>query len=247
MLIAQVCDFHDDGDARYRLHDPSRFLGRLPGVVAVDCHFYHRHLPRLADLADVLVLQFVNDWELLSLCARRRAAGRITVFEANDYFFDLQPWNPIATGWQDRNVQELFLQLLAAVDGVQTSSEELARRWRERGVKSVAVFPNHLTEVPPLSPIPDRPLTIGWGGSPGHFADWFQIAPHLQRWLDAHPEVHLAVMTEETARPFFQLLRPSDIILLHSARWPTINSSCARSTSASRRCCQPTTIAADRT
>jgi len=205
MLIVQVGDFHDDGDARYRLHDPSRYLGRVPGVSAVDCHFYHRHLPKLADSADVLVLQFVNDWELLSLCARRRAAGRITIFEANDYFFDLQPWSPIAAGWQDRNVQELFLRLLVVADGVQTSSEELARRWRQRGVKTIAVFPNHLTEVLPLPSEQDRPMTIGWGGSPGHFADWYQIVPPLQRWLDDHPEVHLAVMTDEVARPFFRL------------------------------------------
>jgi tetratricopeptide (TPR) repeat protein len=205
MLIVQICDFHDNGDARYRVHDPSRYLGRVPGVVAVDCHFYHRHLPALADAADVLVMQFVNDWDLLSLCERRRAAGRITVFEANDYFFDLQPWSPIAAGLRDRTVQELFLQLLASADGVQTSSEELARRWRQRGVRTVAVFPNQLTEISPLRPEQYRPLTIGWGGSPGHFADWYQIVPPLQRWLDLHPEVHLAVMTDELARPFFQL------------------------------------------
>ena len=71
MLIVQVCDFGDDGDARHRMHDPSRFLGRLPGVTAIDCHFRHRYLPQLVDQADVLVLQFVNDWEWLSVCTRR--------------------------------------------------------------------------------------------------------------------------------------------------------------------------------
>jgi hypothetical protein len=30
MLIVQVCDFGDDGDARYRVHDPSIALGALP-------------------------------------------------------------------------------------------------------------------------------------------------------------------------------------------------------------------------
>src|SRR5262249_26967473 len=122
-----------------------------------------------------------------------------------DYFFDLQPWNPIAARWQDRTVQELFLQLLQVADGVQTSTPELARRWQERGARNVAVFRNYLTTLPPLPPESDRPLTVGWAGSPGHFGDWYHVAPLLNRWLDAHPEVHLAVMTNEAAKPFLQL------------------------------------------
>jgi tetratricopeptide (TPR) repeat protein len=205
MLIVQVCDFGYDGDARYRLHDPSRFLGRLPGVTSIDCHFFSRHLPALTELADVLVVQFVNDWDLLELCLRRQAAGRATVFEANDYFFDLQPWNPIVGHWQDRTVQELYLQFLTLSDGVQTSTDELARRWKQRGAKNVAVFPNHFVQVAPLPPAVPRPLTIGWAGSPGHLADWYDVAPLLQKWLDAHADVHLAVMTNEVAQPFFRL------------------------------------------
>jgi len=121
MLIVQVCDFGSDGDARYRVHDPSRALGNLNGVTTVDCHFLSRFLPELVERADVLVLQFVMDWEMTGVCLRRRAAGKVTVFEANDYFFDLQPWNPIAKPWQDPAVQELYLQLLKLADGVQTT------------------------------------------------------------------------------------------------------------------------------
>ena len=79
MLIVQICDFGSDGDAHYRLHDPSRQMGKLPGVTAVDCHYFSRHLPDLIELADVLVMQFVNDWDLLSACLRRRATGKVTV------------------------------------------------------------------------------------------------------------------------------------------------------------------------
>src|SRR6185295_3057818 len=185
MLIVQVCHFDDNGDAHYRLHEPSRHLARLPGVTAIDCHFAHRYLETLTQLADVLVLQFVNDWDLVSHFAPRRARGQITVFEANDDFFDLQPWSPIAARWQDRTVQELYSQLLVLADGVQTSTEALARRWRDRGAKNVAAFANHLSEIAPLPPIPVRPLTIGWAGSPGHFADWYHVVPMLKRWLDA--------------------------------------------------------------
>ena len=76
MLIVQVCDFRHDGDAHYRLHDPSRQMGKLPGVTAVDCHFYSRHLPALMELADVLVLQFVNNWDMASAVVRPAGGGK---------------------------------------------------------------------------------------------------------------------------------------------------------------------------
>jgi tetratricopeptide (TPR) repeat protein len=180
-------------------------------VAVIDCHFYHRHLPALIAAADVLVLPFLHDWDLFTAIEQRRTAGRATVFEANDYFYDVQPWSPIARQWQDRAIQEEYRHYLAAADGVQTSTPELARRWRPLA-RQVAVFANQLTDVPPLAaprgadatPLA-RPLTIGWGGSPSHFADWYHVAPWLQKWLDAHPDVHLAVMNHEFARPFLQL------------------------------------------
>jgi tetratricopeptide (TPR) repeat protein len=89
-------------------------------------------------------------------------------------------------------------------DAVQTSTPRLAERWRP-WARQVAVFANHLAEVPPLAPPPQRPLTIGWAGSPGHFADWYQIAAPLSEWLADHASVHLAVMTNEFARPFVRV------------------------------------------
>src|SRR5262245_39680143 len=200
-FILQICDFLDDGDGYYRLHEPSRQLSRLPGTVVVDCHFYHRYLPQLVALADVVVLPLIHNWDFFPLIEDRRSRGQATVFEANDYFYDVQPWSPISAQWQDRALQSEYRCYMAAADAVQTSTAELARRW-EPGARRVVVFRNQLTEIPPLPPPPSRPLTIGWGGSPGHFADWYYVAPVLEKWLAAHPDVHLAVMTNEFAKPF---------------------------------------------
>lgn len=204
LLIVQICDFLDDGDGHYRLHEPSRQLGRLPGVVVIDCHFYHHAVSELVDLADVLILPFVHNHDFFPRIVGRRRRGQVTVFEANDYFYDVQPWSPIAASWQDRSIQEEYRHYMEVADAVQTSSDELAREW-SAWARRVAVFRNHLAEIPPLRPSPVRPLTIGWGGSPGHFADWYALAPYLERWLLAHPDVHLAVMTNEFARPFIHL------------------------------------------
>ena len=73
------------------------------------------------------------------------------------------------------------------------------------GASNVAVFPNQLVHLQPLAEIAERPFTIGWAGSPGHFADLYHVAPHLQQWLDAHPAAHLAIMTHELAQEFFHL------------------------------------------
>lgn len=204
MLILQICDFLDDGDGHYRLHGPSRYLSRLVDGTVIDCHYYHRLLPALVEAADVLVLPFIHNWDFFPVLDQRRAAGQISVFEANDYFYDVQPWSPVAAQWQDRAIQEEYRLYMGAADAVQTSTAELARRWQP-WARRVAVFVNHLAEVPPLPPPPARPLTIGWGGSPGHFADWYHVAPLLQRWLAGRPDVHVAVMTNAFARPFLQV------------------------------------------
>ncbi len=204
LFIVQICDFLNDGDGRYRLHDPSLGLSRWPGVLVVDCHYYHRFLPALVEVADVVVLPFIHNWDFFPVIERRRAAGQATVFEANDYFYDVQPWNAVGAQWQDRAIQDEYRHYMAIADAVQTSTNELSRRWSEWS-KRVVVFANQLTNIPPLTQPPARPLTIGWGGSPGHFADWYHVAPWLVRWLEAHPEVHLAIMTNEFAKPFLRL------------------------------------------
>src|SRR5262249_12499528 len=141
-LLVQVCEFLDSGDGVYRFHGPSRALSRLPGVVIADVEMNHQLLPQLLDLADVVVFQGF-DWDLFPLLERRRAEGQATVLEANDYYDDIQPWNPRAAMWQDRGTRDLFRHCLGAVDAVQTSTEELAHRWRP-WARRVAVFPNQL-------------------------------------------------------------------------------------------------------
>jgi predicted O-linked N-acetylglucosamine transferase (SPINDLY family) len=203
-LIVQVCEFLDTGDGLYRFHDPSKALCREPGVCVVDCDISHRHLPQLAEVADVLILAGF-DWDYFALVERRRAAGRVTVFEANDYYYDLQSWNPIAARWLDRGLQSSFSLGLARADGVQTSTHELVRRWKLRTPRPVRAFPNQLTQIPPLAARPQRPLTIGWGGSPGHFADWYALAPLLEQWLKKNTHVHLAVMNNDFAKRFIDI------------------------------------------
>jgi tetratricopeptide (TPR) repeat protein len=204
ILIVQVCKFLNDGDGMYRLHDPSRFLSKIPAVVVVDCHFAHRLLPRLLRLADVLVMQFIHNWDWFPMMDLRRADGHATVYEVNDNFYDVQPWNPAASGWRDQSLRAECEKYVAAADALQTSSDFLANLFKPIARKT-AVFANQLPQISPLEAPAARPLTIGWGGSVGHLADWYAIAPILQKWLNDRPDVHLAVMTNDFARSFIDL------------------------------------------
>lgn len=203
LFILQVCTFRADGDGYYRVHEPSRQLSRLPGVLVVDCDIYHRFLPNLIRAADVVVLSFTIDWDAFPVFEQRRGDGRVTVYEANDYYLDTHPWNPTSQ-LQKRSIHGMCRHFLMAADAVQTSTPWLAEQWR-KWARHVAVFPNQLTSVPPLSPPPSRPLTIGWGGSLGHLADWYYVAPVLERWLATHPDVHLALMADESFKPLVRL------------------------------------------
>ena len=97
LSVVQVCDFPANGQGYYRYHEPGRALSRL-GATVVDCDPLHRALPRLAESADVLLLQ-VYDWDWLPLIRRRRDQGKATVVEASDYYFDVQPFNPGSLAW----------------------------------------------------------------------------------------------------------------------------------------------------
>lgn len=204
MLIVQACSFIEDGDGYYREYEPSRHLGRLPGITVIDCHVHHFLFPRLMELSDVFILPFFHGWEFFPIIERRRQAGKITVLETNDYYTDLPMWSPIWRQWLDSDIETEHVAYIGAVDAIQTSTSRLGKHW-EQLARKVAVFPNHLSNVSPLAPIRSSPLTIGWAGSEGHLADWYHTSRLLQPWFRAQPEVRLAVMGSVRARKFVDL------------------------------------------
>jgi glycosyltransferase involved in cell wall biosynthesis len=203
LLIVQVAEFAADGHAEYRVHGPGRGMARQDGVTVVDCDPLHRHLPLLLDLADVVIFHgFDPDYP--PIARRRRESGLLTVAEASDLYTDVHPWSGYSVAWLDRGTRDQFHYLLGQVDLVQTSTGPLAEVWAKTA-RAVAVFPNGLESVPPLADPPDRPLTVGWAGSSTHLADWFSVAPHLQRWVAARSGTRLAVMTDPRGVDFVSL------------------------------------------
>lgn len=202
-LIVQVTEFQSDGNAVRRCQDPGRAMSRIPGVTVVDCDPYHHLLPPLLDIAHI-VLFHGFDADYIPLIERRRETGQVTLFDFNDDYYDIQPFNPRSARWVERVVRNDLRHFMSAVDAVQFSSGALAARYAD-GCRRAATFPNQLADLPPPRVPVDRPLTIGWAGSVSHLADWFDVAPAVQRWLDVRPDVRVAVMADEAAHGFLRL------------------------------------------
>jgi tetratricopeptide (TPR) repeat protein len=191
------------GDHVYRTRQPCRALGELPGVVVASGSWLSPAVPRLLASADVLVLCDVVDADLLPVIAGRRRSGRLTVYEVNDHFRALQSWNQTAYLAENLLTRSLSAQLAGRADANQFTTPELIRSFGSLNTRH-AVFPNHMWQVPPLVTRPDSgTVWLGWGGSLGHRQDLAWAMPTLQRALDRHPQLKLAIMGPEELRPLF--------------------------------------------
>ncbi|NOY52293.1 MAG: tetratricopeptide repeat protein [Deltaproteobacteria bacterium] len=180
------------GDYVYRIAQPNRALGRLPGIEVVEFSTLSRHRLRLLLEADVLIINLVGDPDLLPIIAERKTARKLTIYEINDYFPGFQPWNPVYYFFKDPENRAIILQLIGTCDAVQVTCRELARRF-ERYNPNISVFENQMERIGSLKK-PDTPFLVGWGGSHGHLEDMKRIAPHLIGWFRKHPEACLSIM-----------------------------------------------------
>lgn len=204
LLIAHFSSPQVDqsGDYIYRIAQPNRALGALPGIEVVEFSTLSRHRQRLLIEADVLIINLVGDPDLLPLIAARKGAGKPTVYEINDYFPGFQPWNPVYYFFKDPENRATILQLIGACDAVQVTCRELARRF-ERYNPRISVFENQMERIGSLKKAAS-PLVIGWGGSHGHLEDMRQAAPHLIDWFRKHPEARLSIMGSRKIYELFQ-------------------------------------------
>lgn len=183
------------GDSRYRTRQPCDALGGA-GYSVVSGHLGSPAMWLHAESADVLVLCDVTDVDLLPLVQRRRARGLTTVFEINDDFRSPQPWSRTAYLARNLLIRSLTAQLAATADGVQFTTEELARRFA--GLNPMRrVFPNQLALPPPPIALRGAEVVLGWGGSLGHLEDVRAVLPVLRRVLDARPQASARLMGPE--------------------------------------------------
>ncbi|MEW5947134.1 MAG: hypothetical protein AB1742_13135 [bacterium] len=84
----------ETGDFVYRVIQPDRALGTVPGFATVSLMNISPWKNRILRDADVAVLQMLGDPDLLPVVAERKRRGKVTVFEVSDNFFSFQETNP---------------------------------------------------------------------------------------------------------------------------------------------------------
>jgi tetratricopeptide (TPR) repeat protein len=189
------------GDFVYRLLQPDSALGRLPGVVTASVTNIISKRFELCLGADILIIQLLGDPDMLPVLLERRRAGRPTVFEISDNFMNFQPSNPAAAFYENPENRACILQLIAESDAVQTTVPALAELFAQYN-NHIEVFENMIA-VPGGTKKPEGPLTVGWGGSAGHFEDIRAAAPALIAWLRRHPEARLSIMADPKFKELF--------------------------------------------
>lgn len=213
MLIVQLeaPNLGNEGDHMYRTVQPCRALGMVADVTVVSGTVLSPVMHDLVRIADVLILCKAADIDMLPIVKARHAEDLLTVFEINDDFTSIQPWNPTAAFFHKPINRSLVYQLIEMSHCSQASAPELERRFGHLS-QPCRVFPNHLWQMPERLPKPQR-LTIGWGGSVGHLEDVAWIVPPLKELLERHPEVRLAIMGYGKIRDLFDWVPPDQLSL----------------------------------
>ena len=200
-LIVKVVSFDDTGDSAYRMRYPASDLAELDpslSIVTVNADAAERF--DLARQADLLVLIQSGDLELLPIVKARRAAGKATLVEYNDNFFEPPAWAPVARAWSSPLLHALYCDFMLSADAVMTTSQRLAQVLLERvgELRDLTVVQNYLPQAPPpieqlLAKKTIYP-SLGWAGSLGHVADLLSFVPQFQAILAALPDSKIHIM-----------------------------------------------------
>ncbi|MCO6431010.1 MAG: hypothetical protein J5J00_09130 [Deltaproteobacteria bacterium] len=210
--IVQTVQLDGGGDSHYRMEWPAKHLAKqAPAwrVINVDAHALERF--SLCEKADLLVIYQSNDVDLFPIIRRRRQAGKKTLIEFNDNFYDPPASSPVFQKWSSFQIREIYRKLIENCDALIVTGEGLNQLFAGKLDVPIHILPNQLA----LSPEPlklakrgaDGKFHVGWAGSGGHFPDILSIVPVIRKLMDAIPQLTFHVMGNE-AIPYMLKLPP---------------------------------------
>jgi glycosyltransferase involved in cell wall biosynthesis len=197
--IVQLAVIDETGDSYYRMRWPAAQLAQFePSWRVINLHAASENRLEWAEKADLLVLYQCADLELLPVIRARRERGRKTLVEYNDNYYAPQAWSPIASEWQSPLLWQKYERVMQEGDALIVTGPGLldlfSAKYPADKIHIIENFFPHEPE-PFASAFPTSSgVTLGWGGSLGHMADFLSIAPILKEILEETPQTKLRIM-----------------------------------------------------
>jgi hypothetical protein len=197
--IVQLVYLDETGDTNYRMRWPAQELAALaPNWQVLNLDARSTERMKYAEEADLLVIYQSHDVDLLPVIARRRAAGRCTLVEYNDNFYEPPPASPVSAAWQSPLIWNTYELFMREADGVITTCDELKTLFSSVTNKPVFVLKNHLPKAPTANfskwEKVSETINIGMAGSVGHMGDYLALIPDLRQLFSQNRRLKLLTM-----------------------------------------------------
>ena len=152
--------------------------------------------------ADLLVIYQSTDSTLFPLIDQRRQAGKKTLVEYNDNFYQPPPSSTAAVEWASPLLWQLYESFMQASDGVVVTGEGLKELFSSRVDAEFFILKNQLANVArafeDVWQPPDGKIHIGWGGSLGHISDLLSVVPLIRSLILQQEQLYLYLMGNES-------------------------------------------------
>jgi len=211
--IVQLVHMDETGDSYFRMRWPAQHLAAQAAhwrVVNLDVRAEQRY--EWAEHADLLVLFFSSDLDLLPIMRKRRLAGKKTLVEYNDNFYDPPAASPAASAWNNPLLRQSYEIMMRESDGILVTGEGLRNLFSEKinPKKEIFILKNHLPgrmqNFEDLWPdLKTGPLRVAWAGSLGHAPDLIALLPTIRKLTSEIPHLKFHVMGNEAFPSYVQL------------------------------------------
>ena len=197
--IVQLSLMNDTGDSCYRMRWPARGLSeKRPSWRVINLDAQAKERFEWAERADLLVIFQSNDYDLVPIIDRRKAAGKKTLIEYNDNFYSPPAASPVAGDWRSPILWQTYETFIQAGDGLIVTGPGLEELFSKQKPKAIHVLENHLPdEIPDFDSVfspPEDEIVLAWGGSVGHISDFLWVLPTIKELLAEYPQLKFQAM-----------------------------------------------------
>lgn len=196
--IVQVYNPQNSGcsDFYYRVGSPAKSFAAKYRINWTDITSLHEDRDSLCLDADILIVNFVANPEVVHLMHKRKQLGKKTIFEVNDNFTAVPKDSPAYNFYKSKNTQSLMYQAIRLADAVIVSNPLIFDELNIKTENKMA-FENFIEEInldiKPNALNKRKPFVIGWGGSFGHYEDFKTFAPAINLLLEKHKNINVAI------------------------------------------------------